>query len=367
MKQAGPEPTFAGFIQAIVILAIMIPAVGFPMIDSLTAGEPSAVLAFSAGADSGPAAMSRIERARQLIEDRENDLAMDLLLEALEDDEADAEAHFLLAKVLLRKQEHDQAKHHAKRAVDLDGSVSEYHMWLARAYLAKATESGFINAFRYARKGKKSYEKAVELDSANVEARLELCMYLVAAPGLVGGSVEKGREQAMVVEEQDSLYGSYAWASVLERDGDVEGAETYLERAVRLDTTSTFYARYALGHFYERNGRLEEAGEVFRAIMADDPDEMGAVFQVGKICVITGSNLAEAEALFKRYLEGEVPPNAPSRAAAHWRLGMVYDLQGRPEQAVEEMRKAVELAPDNRDFRKSLKQTQKKLQEKPRE
>jgi len=286
---------------------------------------------------------------------------MELLLEALEDDDTNAEAHFLLAKVLLRKQEHDQAKYHAERAVELDGSVSEYHMWLARAYLAMATESGFINAFRYARKGKKSYERAVDLDSANVEARLELCMYLVAAPGLVGGSVDKGRGQAMIVERQDSLYGSYARANVSERDGDLEGAETYLKRAVRLDTTSTFHARYALGYFYERNGRLDEAGDVFRGILADKPDEMAAVFQVGKICVMTGSNIDEAEGCFKRYLEVEAPPNAPSRAAAHWRLGMVYDLQGRPDRALEEMHRAVELAPDNREFRKSLKEIEKNL------
>jgi tetratricopeptide (TPR) repeat protein len=188
-------------------------------------------------------------------------------------------------------------------------------------------------------------------------------MYLVAAPGMVGGSVEKGRGQAMIVEKQDSLYGSYAWASVLERDGDIEGAERYLARAVRLDTTSTFYARYALGYFYERNGRLDEAGDVFRGIVADKPDEMTAVFQVGKIGQITGSDLDEAEACFKRYLEGEAPPNAPSPAAAHWRLGMVHDLQGRPEAAVREMRKAVELAPDNREFRKTLKQAEKNLED----
>ena len=319
-------------------------------------------VALAAGVARASSAESRMERARQLLEKRENDLAMDLLLEEIEEDRDNAEAHFLLTKVFLRKQEHDRAKEHAEKAVRLNDSVSTYHMWLARAYLAKATESGFINAFRYARKGKKSYERAVDLDSANVEARLELCMYLLAAPGLVGGDAGEGRRQAVIVESQDSLYGSYALANVSERDRDLEGAETYLERAVSLDTTSTFYARYAIGYFYERNGRLDEAADVFRGILSEKPDEMIAVFQLGKICVITGSNLDEAEDCFKHYLEVETPPNAPSRASAHWRLGMVYDLQGRPGPAVEEMRKAVELAPENREFRKSLKEAEKTLE-----
>jgi tetratricopeptide (TPR) repeat protein len=305
---------------------------------------------------------TRTEEARKLVERGENDRAEDLLLETITGDPEDAEAHFLLAKVYLRKQEHDLARHEAERAVEIDDSVSKYQLWLARTYLAAATESGFINAFRYAWKGKKAYEKAVELDSANVEARLELCMYLVAAPGLVGGSLKKGREQAKAVEMQDSLYGSYAWASVLEREGDLEQTEAYLKRAVRLDTTSTLYARHALGYFYERNDRLDDAGKIFGSILEERPDDLIALFQVGKICAESGSDLNRAESCLSRYLDSEIPPNGPSRASAHWRLGTVYDLQGRTGLAVEELRRAVELAPENKRFRKTLEDARKKLE-----
>jgi tetratricopeptide (TPR) repeat protein len=107
----------------------------------------------------------------------------------------------------------------------------------------------------------------------------------------------------------------------------------------------------------------DDAIKVFKDILARKPDEMGAVFQVGKICVITESDLDEAEACFKRYLDVESPPNAPDWAAAHWRLGMVYDLQGKTDLAFAELRKAVELAPHNKEFRKTLRQVEKKLKE----
>ena len=311
----------------------------------------------------GVASDALIEEARNLVESRRNEEALPLLEQALEADESNHEAHHLLTKVLLRMQKHDEAKKHGERALELNDSNSDYHLWLARAYLAKAMESGIINAFRYARKGKSSYEKALACDSANVEARLELGMYLIAAPGIVGGDRDEGRRQAGIVEVQDSLYGAYAWASVHEREEDMDKAEAALRRAVELDTSSTYYARYALGYFLERSGQYDKAAEEFKGILEDKPDELNAVFQVGKICVLTESDLDEAERCFKRYLEVEAPPNAPSWAAAHWRLGMVYEIQGKLDLALVELRKAVELAPHNKEFQKTLKEVRKKAEE----
>lgn len=305
----------------------------------------------------------RLDTARRLIEERKPQEAEPILLELIDADDENHEANFLLARVSLAKQDHNRAVRYGERAVDLADSVSEYSLWLARAYLAKAMESGIINAFRYARKGKGAYENALYLDSTNVEARFELCMYLLAAPGIVGGNKDRGIRQAEIIETQDSLYGAYAWAGVHERENELDRAEASLKRAVELDTSSTYYARYALGYFYERHERYDEAIAVFRDILAKKPDEMVAVFQVGKICAITESDLDEAETCFKRYLEVEAPPNAPDRAAAHWRLGMVYDIQGKTDLAITELRMAVELAPHNKDFRRTLKEVERKLED----
>jgi tetratricopeptide (TPR) repeat protein len=304
-----------------------------------------------------------VEEARVLVDKRQNEAALPLLKEALKADETNHEAHHLIGKVFLRLQRHDEAKRHGEWAVELSDSISDYHLWLARAYLAKAMESGIINAFRYARKGKSSYEKALALDSTNVEARLELCMFLIAAPGIVGGDRDEGKIQAHLVEQQDSLYGAYAWASVYEREENLERAEAALGRAVELDTSSDYYARYALGYFFERSEQYDKAVEVFKGILENKPSEMNAVFQVGKICVLTETDLDEAERCFKRYLEVEAPPNAPSWAAAHWRLGMVYEIQGRLDLALEQVQTAVELAPHNKEFRKTLKSLEKKAEE----
>jgi tetratricopeptide (TPR) repeat protein len=309
-----------------------------------------------------PTSDTALDEARTLVGQRKDAEAKPILIEIIEQHEDQHEAYHLLTRVTLREQDHKTAVKYAERAVELNDSISGYHMWLARAYLAKAMESGVINAYRYARRGKKHYVEAIRLDSTNLEARLELCMYLVNAPGIVGGDKKEGVIQAGVVEAQDSLMGAYAWASVFERDKKIAEAEARLRRAVELDTSSAYYALYALGYFLERNQKYDEAAGVFKEILARKPDEMSAVFQVGKICVLTESNLDEAESCFRRYLEVEAPPNAPDWAAAHWRLGMVYDLQGKIELALAELRKAVELAPGNKEFRKTLKEVEKKIE-----
>jgi tetratricopeptide (TPR) repeat protein len=301
-----------------------------------------------------------VEEARALVDKRQDDEAEPLLLEAIKEDPEEHEAYLLLAKIHLRRQDHKQAIKYAEQAIKIDDTISEYHLWLARSYLAKAMESGMINAFRYARRGKGGYEKAVELDSTNTEARFELCMYLVAAPGMVGGSKDKGIKHANILEAQDSLFGAYAWAGIYEQDKELGKAEASLRRAVVLDTSSAHYAMYALGFFFERQERYDDAEGVFREILTLKPDDMGALFQVGKIYVLAERNLDEAEAYFKHYLEVEPGPNSPDWAAAHWRLGMVYDLQGKTDLALAELRKAVEMAPGNKEYQKTLKEVGKK-------
>jgi tetratricopeptide (TPR) repeat protein len=301
-----------------------------------------------------------VEEARALVDKRQDSEAEPLLLEAIEEDAQEHEAYFLLAKIHLRRQDHKTAIKYAERAVKIDDSISEYHLWLARSYLAKAMESGMINAFRYARRGKGQYEKALAADSSNTEARFELCMYLVAAPGMVGGDKDKGIEHATILEAQDQLFGAYAWAGIWEQDKEFEKAEASLRSAVVLDTSSAHYAMYALGFFFERSERYDEAEGVFKEILEMKPDDMGALFQVGKIYILAQRNLDEAETHFKRYLEVDPGPNAPDWAAAHWRLGMVYDLQGRTDLALAELRKAVEMAPGNKEYQKTLKNVGKK-------
>jgi tetratricopeptide (TPR) repeat protein len=311
---------------------------------------------------SGAYATETTDRARELVSSGKSAEAKSLLVDALKVNPRDHEANFMLARIFMREQDYDKATEYAEKAVDLADSVAEYHLYLARASLAKTMKSGMIGAFLSARKGRSEYERAVALDPANVEARFELCMYYLIAPGMVGGSKDKAREYASVLESQNPLYGSYAWAGVHEKDQDIAKAESLYHRAVGLDTSSTATALYGLAYFYERQKKYDQSTSVLRQIVDNRPDDLNALFQLGRAYVIAKINLEEAEAAFTRYLSEGPAPNGPDEAAARWRLGMVYDLQGRRDEALRELRKAVELSPGNKQYQDTLKDVQKRKQ-----
>jgi len=298
--------------------------------------------------------------AKALLAEGRRDRAKVLLLEEAKRDPRDAEVCFLLAKVYTAEQDFDLAAEYAEKSIKLADSVSLYHLNLARILLGKTTQSGALGAFMSARKGKKQYERAIELDPNNLDARFELCMYYLVAPGLIGGDKKKANEQAAALAARNDLYGSYAWASIYERDQDLARAESLYQRAVGLDTSSTAAALYGLAYFYERNKKYDDAIGVFKQISDNRPEDLAAVFQLGRAYLVAGTNLEGAEAAFTRYLAEGPAPNGPDEAAARWRLGMVYDLEGRRDEALAQLRKAVELAPKSKQYKSTLEEVEKK-------
>jgi tetratricopeptide (TPR) repeat protein len=279
--------------------------------------------------------------------------ARSLAEEVLASDPENARAYNVLSQVYLTEEKGPLAVDTAKRAVDLEPSVADYRLWLARAYLLRAGQSTLLSLW-YARKGKGAYEKAVELDPENVQMRLELCLYYLLAPGIAGGSRDRAREEAERIEEQSPLFGAYAWASVYEREKELDEAEDKLVQAVALDTTSTLQAKYALGYFYHRNGRLSDARGVFEEILVENPDDMNATYHIATTYILEEEELDMAEELLIEYLERDPEADQPTHAMAHWRLGMVYELKGESGLAVTHFEKAVELNPNNREFKAAL-------------
>ena len=282
-----------------------------------------------------------------------------ILLEVLKEDDKNSEVHHTLASIYLEQGDHDRAIEHGKKAVKLNKSVADYHLLLAHSYGLKAMNSGMLGKFACAKNCKREYETTIELDSSNVEARLGLMQYCLMAPGIAGGDEDEAVRQAEIIQSLDSLSGAYAWASIWQEREDFEKAESALRQAVALDTSSTYDARFGLGYFFQQRERYAEAESTFQEILRLNPDDMRAVYQLGKTYLLAKRNLQEAERCFRQYLQVAPVRYAPSWAAAHWRLGMVFDAQGKRDDALMQLRKAVEMDHDSEQFRKTLEEVEK--------
>jgi len=301
-----------------------------------------------------------LEEGKKLFQEEKYKEAKAVLEQVIKTDAKNHEANFLLGKIYLFEDDYDKCIKYTKRAVELEGSNSEYHLWLGRCYSVKAMNSSKIKALFAGKKGKGEFEKAVELDSLNIDARLDLFQYFLVAPGIAGGDKKKAKDLAGIIYKMDPFRGALTWATFWEDEGELDKAEAYLREAVELDTSSTFQARYILGYSFQNNKKYDEAVVVFEEILKKNPKEMGALYQIGKTYILAKDSLQKAEACFKRYLEVEPAKNSPSWAAAHWRLGIVYDLQRKRNLALMELKKAVEFEPNNQEFKKTLQEVQKK-------
>jgi tetratricopeptide (TPR) repeat protein len=306
----------------------------------------------------GLTAAPSLEKGKKLFKEEKFPEAKTILEQVIKADPQNHEAYFILGKIYFSERNYDKSIENFQQAVALKDSVSDYHLWYGSSYIMKAQKSDKLKAIFSSQKGMGELEKAVKLDSTNTEARFTLFQYYLGAPAAMGGNKKKAEDEIKIIQSLDPFSGAQAWAIYWEKERDLIRAEEYLKEAAKLDTSSTFRAEYSLGYFYQLNNKYDKAITTFREILAKNPREMNALYQLGKTYILVKDNLGEAESCFKKYLKVKPSRNSPTWATAHWRLGIVYDLEGKKELARREVKKALELEPDNKEFKKTLQELQ---------
>jgi tetratricopeptide (TPR) repeat protein len=139
---------------------------------------------------------STIEKAKALYESGKYDEAEKLLKPVQEKSSDYAAARYYLGRVAFDKKEYDDAVDYFEEATEANDKVAEYFNSLGNTYGIIAQNSNLLKQGMLAPKMKKAWEKAIALDSKNIEARTSLIQYYRRAPGFMGGSIDKAREVA---------------------------------------------------------------------------------------------------------------------------------------------------------------------------
>ena len=150
------------------------------------------------------------EAAHRAYEASDYAKAVELLQEAAAKEPRNGDIQLWLAKSYLELQERDAAIRSAEKAVQLDPQNSTYHEWLGKAYGEKADHAGWFSAISLAKKSRKEFQNAVELDTRNFSARQALIEFDCSAPGLVGGGEDKAQPHIRELMEMDAAEGHYA-------------------------------------------------------------------------------------------------------------------------------------------------------------
>src|SRR5216684_4047257 len=300
-----------------------------------------------------------LEVGRRAYEASEYPKAIQALQAAAAVDPKNGDVQLLLAKSYLELQQHDPAIKSAENAVTIDPRNSIYHEWLGKAYGEKADHAGWFSAISFAKKTRKEFETAVELDGKNFSARQALIEFDCSAPGLVGGGEEKALPQIQQLAEMDAAEGHYAAGNCRRHKKDFTTADEEFAKALESNPKSAELI-YDIGDHFVKRGQAEgllEVADVGERVAPGDPRGR---FYRGVALALKKGNPEEAERLLREYAKkAPLRTGYPRPAAAHAWLGRLYEEQNKMEEAAKEFESAVKLDPNNKMAQEALKRLKK--------
>ena len=269
----------------------------------------------------------------------------------------DAEAHNLLCRVYYQEQRWDDAIRECEAAVRLMPSDSEYHLWLGRAYGEKADAIHSIKAYGLAKKVRDEFERAVQLDSTNVDALSDLGEFYTAAPGIVGGSKKKAEGVAQTMEAYGPAQADQLKGRLAEKEKNYPLAENEYKAAVEASHQSAD-AWMELASFYARHRQWDPMLQALQSGIAADAKAAKphgpALVEAAGILVRAHQDPQLAIKLLKQYLDS---PNQSADSPAfqvHTQLSRLLQEQGDSEGARQQTEAAAALA---RDYRPASKKS----------
>lgn len=195
-----------------------------------------------------------------------------------------------------RSQENvDQAIEYFKQAIDIDSNNASFWAALSLAYSSQAN-NGYVNAADGYKHARGAAEKAIALDP-----KLATGHYALA-----------------------TIKATYDW--------DWAGASDDFQKAYSLDKVN-FGTLNGMANLAFTLGRQDEAIALYKKALELDPLRIPIKINLGRT-LMCANQPVEAMGIFKKVLE--MNAQFPT---AHYHLGLCYLLQGKPDEAVEEIEK----------------------------
>jgi tetratricopeptide (TPR) repeat protein len=302
----------------------------------------------------------------------------------------DAEALTWMSAIYDAWGDFDRAVDYGRRATAAAPSSSEAHCQLADTLGDKALKLGILGGgVPLARQMRHEADAALQLDPRNIRCLKESMGLYEQSPPLVGGSKGKAREQLEQIKQIDAAQGALAEAALAQMDKrPLPEIEALLRRAVQLNPR-LYRALTDLTSILDNNHRDAEAEHFARQTVAADPnrvtgytwlvtalarqqkwselegtlaearqhvpEDASPFYAAALVLLDTGAELARAERYLRWYVAQEPEAGAPARSLAHWKLGLVFEREGRMTDAANELRAAAAGVGNNPEFKRDYK------------
>lgn len=265
----------------------------------------------------------------------------------------DTAALYARGREQMRQRNFEAAAATFERCVAAEPNQARFHQWYGRALGLSLQYAGLFQAMGSVGKIRTAFEKAVQLEPENVDAREDLAGFYLGAPAIVGGGKDKARGQIEELRRRDA-----AKAALLE--GELALNEKRWDEAKAAFRRSAALAPGRAEPFV-RISRLEQQllrwDEAFAALdraLKLEPRNAGALYVLGRAGALSGQRLEQAEAALRTFLTLRLDFDDPSPAAGHFRLGGVQERKGNVAAARAAYETALRLDPKFKEVRAAL-------------
>lgn len=253
----------------------------------------------------------------------------------------DAESLNLLCRAYFALEDWSRAESSCHQAATLDSGNSRFHLWMGRVYGEKAARANLLSAASLAGKTRDEFQRAVELDPKDVDARLDLAEFYIEAPGIMGGGQDKARAQAKAIGALRPEREHWVYARLAEKNRDATTAEREYRQMINLSHgDAESWLNLAL--FLRRQKRFDEMEQAILKTSEGPFSRPDALVDAAQVLLRTERNYPFAVRLLRQYLVGPVE-EAPA-FKAHYSLGALLEKQGDKAGAAQEYRASLALA-----------------------
>ena len=268
--------------------------------------------------------------------------------------ESSATAATLLGRMAWQSANYKDAARWLDAAIALDPRGVEAHIWRGRTYLQEIETVNFMRKGAVAGRARAMFEKAVEIDPSSFEAREARTEYLMNAPGIAGGSIDKARAEANVAKRVSPVRGALLVGRVEEKAGKPGVAEAEY-RALTTSFPDSTGGWEALTTLYQSQSRWDDAFRIIDDRLRANPNDNGMLYQLGRAASLSGQRLEAGEEALRRYLARDNARKAFD-GTVHYRLGAIRERRGDTQGARSEYELAVTLDPRNAAAKRALEQ-----------
>jgi tetratricopeptide (TPR) repeat protein len=234
-------------------------------------------------------------------------LALTLLVPAMA---GNAESFFAMGLQAYAAEDYEKAIHLFEQATEAEPKVAKYYHWLGRASGRRAERVNFLRAPGLAKKARLAWERAVELDPADIDVFTDLLDYYLAAPGVLGGGEDKARAVAERLAKLSPAEGHRAQGQILAKRKDYAGAEKEYRAALELEPQK-LGRLLPLASFLSERGRYAESDALFNRAAELAPGAPDLLFSRGKALLLSKRDPQKARQLLEVYLRSERKADDP--------------------------------------------------------